>query len=292
MLTHLINTLPRTLVSYHLDDKDKPEPLDVKVKPLALSNFEKAYGKALKFKIFYGDTIRSTPLRMYEMIHKKKFRKGAWFDYLGDKPILSSFILDYRIRAQEYQTRGIKQYLGEWMGQAYNAAYVPCSPTEYDLANADSTYLKEFVHKLTKDKIIIVGDYEVNDVHETIYGNIAGPLILLNAFLALEAGDNVVTMAFVFLLFLAYGFISYVTFQYAQIYPKWVERAIFRREDYQESFLETFTVYLLYFGSVSLASYFFFNIHVGVLVLAFYMNVLEKIRKFDFIKRLAARISR
>lgn len=290
VLTHLLNTLPRTLVSYHLDDKDKAEPLDLKIKPLGLSNFEKSYGQALKFKIFYDDTLRSTPLRMYEMIHKKKFKKGSWFYYLGDKPVLNSFILDYRVRMHEYQNRGIKQYLGEWMNTAYNASYIPCSPTEYDLEKADSTYLSEFVHKLTKDKIIIVGDFEVSDIHETIYGSIAGPLILLNAFLALEAGDNVITMAFLTLLFLAYFFISFVTFQYNQIYPKWLERLIFRRDDHQESFLETFTIFLFYFATLSITSYFFFNIHVGVLVLAFYMNILEKVRKWRIIKWLAYRI--
>jgi hypothetical protein len=286
-LAALINTLPRTLVSSHIDDQDKPEAIDVKIKreKMSLSNLEKAYGQALKFRLFYHDSIKTTPIRMYEIIHNKKFKKGPWFYELGGKPILNSFILDYRLRKFDYDNQKYaKVHLGEWVTPAYKTTYIPCAPTDYNIDSLDVEYADNFIHKLTKDRIVIVGDFEDRDIHETIYGEIAGPMILLDAFLAVEAGDNRITYSFLVILFLAYCFISYITFQYNQIYPKWIERLIYRRDDYQESFLETFTVYLLFFATLSLTSYFLFNIHIGVLVLAFYMNVLEKVRKWAMVR--------
>ncbi len=293
LLTELINTVPRTLVSSHIDDNNVPEPLDLKIKPISLSNLEKAYGMALKFKLFYNDSIKTTPIRIYETIYNKKFKKTNWFYYLGDKPVLNSFILDYRIRKYHYDTQKYaKVHLGEWISPAYKSIYMPCVPSEYNIDSIDVAYAEDFIHKLTKDKIIIVGDFEDRDIHETIYGAIPGPMILLDAFLAVEAGDNVIAVGFLLLLFLSYWFISYVTFMYNQIYPKWVEKLIYRRTDYQESFFETFTVYLLFFAILSVTSFFLFNIHVGVLVLAFYMNILEKIRKWNLTQRLTRFILR
>lgn len=42
---------------------------------------------------------------------------------------------------------------------------------------------------LTKDKIVVIGDFSENDIHDTYIGKIAGPIINLNAFYALT-NDN------------------------------------------------------------------------------------------------------
>lgn len=291
-LTALINSVPRTVVSSHLDDQDKPELPDLKIKPIGISNLEKSYGQALKFRLHYHDTIKTTPIRMYEIVHGKKFKKGRIFYELGGKPILNSFILDYRMRKFHYDNQlYAKVHLGEWITPAYKTMYMPCVPTDYNIDSLDTDYAENFVHKLTKDKIIVVGDFEDRDIHETIYGETAGPMILLDAFLAIEAGDNLVTVSFLLMLFLSYFFISFVTFRYQQIYPKWIERLIFRKDRESETFFETFTIYLLFFATLSLTSYFLFNIHVGVLVLAFYMNILEKARKHWIVQRIVRMVA-
>jgi len=287
-LTALINAVPRTVVSCHVqgatDALDLP---DLKIKPLGISNLEKSYGMALKFKLHYNDTVKTTPIRLYEIIHNKKLKKERWFYTLNNQPILTSFILDYRVRKFDYDnSRYPKVILGEWMNETYGAMYIPCVPTDYNIDSVKQSYADDFFYKLTKDRIIVIGDFEDRDIHETIYGPIPGPIILLDAFLAVEAGDNIIRVGFLLLLFFAYFFISYVIFLYNQIYPKWVEKIIFRRTDYKESFLETFTIFLLYFATVSVFSFFYFNTHVGVLVLAFYMNLLENIKRFGITRRI------
>lgn len=346
----LINELPNVLVSYHRDAEDKPELPDLDIKPLGLSDIEKIDDKCLKFKIYFNDSLKTTPLLIYENIHKKPFHEGSWFYYLGNKPVLNSFILDYRIRNYDYtQGRYSKVYLGEWINQAYRiypelnlddfdfddlefeeepagvdentdessnelnveeASFVQVPEeefpledqdmlisedsledagfglenefvenlfNEYDLKFLDQEYAENYIYGLTKDRIIFVGDFEDRDMHETIYGDTPGPIILLDAFLALEEGDNVITVQFVIFLIFFFALISYITFNYRTIHGPLLQRLTHRN---QATFFESLTVFLVYFASVSVLSFFLFNIHIGVLVLAFYMYVVDKVKVF------------
>lgn len=272
ILTERINQMPRLLVSYHRDDKDKPDLPDLKIKHLGLSDMEKVQEKSLKFKIFHNDSIKSTPLLIYETLYKKKFKKTDTFYFLGDKPVLNSFILDYRIRNFDYTSgKYSKVHLGEWIDPAFG--YM-----DYAEENIDEKYLNDYVFGLTKGRIVFVGDFEDRDIHQTIYGNTPGPMILLDAFLALEAGDNVITWQFLTFLFILFLLISYITFGYDKVYGKWLHKITFRKYDEKETFFESLTVYLIFFALMSISSYFLFNIHIGVLVMAFYMNIMEKVK--------------
>jgi hypothetical protein len=103
-------------------------------------------------------------------------------------------------------------------------------------------------------------------------------MILLDAFLALEAGDNVITWQFLTFLFILFLLISYITFGYDKVDGEWLHKITFRKYDEKETFFESLTVYLIFFALMSVSSFFLFNIHIGVLVLAFYMNIMEKIK--------------
>ncbi len=363
LLTELLNSTPNLLVSYHRDENDKPEFPDLKIKKLGLSDIETTDDKCLKFKIFYNDSIKTTPLLLYEQIHKKMFEKKRGLFFLDQKPILNSFILDYKIRNFHYANKIYpKVHLGEWISNAFgiyaedafglennpsqnnpkedkatqawldsiqkatqkttdtlpkksdekkiddqtqawldsiqksNPAMVKddVKPTDfeadfgnleqlYDLAYLDTSYANAFIYPLLKDKIIFVGDFEDRDMHETIYGKTPGPIILLNAFLALEAGDNVIQGWFLVYLFIAFWFISYMNFTYEHVYMEWIGKLTRRKKT---TAIEALTLYLIYFGIVSIVSFFLFNMHVGVLVLAFYIYLIDKIKDF-YLKRQA-----
>ncbi|NJL14423.1 MAG: CHASE2 domain-containing protein [Microscillaceae bacterium] len=346
-LVKLLNKIPRVLVSYHRDENDKPDYPDLKIKPISLSDIEKVNeGKCLKFKLLHNDSLKTTPLLMYEHINKQAFSKWGNFHFLDGQPILNSFILDYRIRNFHYVNQKYpKIHLGEWLQFAYKiplqlemssseveAAFAEAlsedslakpaqedtllievasdkdssaneSPTsdtssaalseidwealekaaaeenpqedntEYDLAALDSA----FVYPLLKDRIIFVGDFEDKDIHETIYGDTPGPIILLDAFLALENGDNALTVSFILFLLLSYWLITFLVLRYNSVQGAWLQKLLRRK---QANFFESMTIYILYFGIISVVSFFLFNIHVGVLALAFYMFSFEWLRKF------------
>ncbi|OJJ21341.1 hypothetical protein BKI52_12330 [marine bacterium AO1-C] len=284
-----IKKLPRMGISYHRDDKDKPTYPDIPIpkSKLSLSDLEKTSQKAVKFKLFHNDSLKSTPLVMYEgMYPKEKFKKGTFFYWLGDRPILNSFIIDYRIRPFGFS--GDAQESGKSINKKdtvkpvnYSKIYLGELLALLETDDDGNVVSADALYEFTKNRIVFIGDFAIdngNDIHETIYGDTQGPLILLNAFLALENRDNQITAGFILYLFLAYFFISFVTFYYKTIYGKWVQR-ITRKSD-AGSFFASMTVFLAYFMTISIISFFIFNIHIGTLILAFYMNIIEKVKNF------------
>jgi hypothetical protein len=141
----------------------------------------------------------------------------------------------------------------------------------------------EYIHDFTKDKIIIVGDLDNRvDVHKTIYGDMLGPVILLNAFLALENSDNQITWYFILFLLGGYMLISYICFRQVDILEGWLFRWLpkwLAIPGYVKEMMESFASYLLYFGLLSILSYMLFNFHLTIFLISIYMQVLEWIIK-------------
>lgn len=308
LLQAIIPKVPNLLISYHRDPGNKWKPrypdLPIPKENLSLSDIEKTDNINIKFKLLHNDSLKSTPLRMQEILTGKKFHKESWFYYLGDTPILNSFILDYRLRSYQYtkSQRYSKIYLGEAI--------------RFALEIGDPDLLDEMIHDLTKDRIIMIGDFDAsngNDIHETIYGDIQGPLILLNAFLALEAGDNVITWSFLLFLFCTYFFLSYVALSTVEVYGKWVQKVInfqirillgiltpilkvlkididldkeLRKDASTFASFSGFTFILM---TISIFSYFFFNTHIGILTLAIYLNLIDKMNRVFMISEMRKR---
>ncbi|UZR93937.1 CHASE2 domain-containing protein [Chondrinema litorale] len=243
------------LVSYHKDVKGKPLYPVVKA-PLGLSDMQvddEDRDLVLKYHLIQGDSLKTTPLLMYEKIHDAKFEEGFLYDKLDGKKIFNSFIIDYPVDQYDIFKRDMYNYL-------YLNEMVMASPS--------------FIQAMTKDKIVIVGDFEDRDIHNTIYGKTPGPLILLNAFLALENGDNLVSIYFILLLLVAYSLISYKAITVNDPVTMWVKRK-FKEYNFIIEFAADVTFYLIYFGIISIISYMSFGVHLTILFLSFYMHFLE-----------------
>lgn len=91
------------------------------------------------------------------------------------------------------------------------------------------------IKELVKDKIVIIGDFTEDDIHDTYIGKIAGPVINLNALEALFRNELEIPWTLVLFLFLTYASMSYVivrkiTFPFiAKIVSNWNKRSIFTR---------------------------------------------------------------
>ncbi len=271
-LAILINKVPRLHVSYHRDDKDKPDYPEMPIKQkLTLSDIEKVWKQALKYKLFFNDSIKSTPLVMYETIHKKKFSKGyspLGIHYIDKKPIFNNFILDYRIRRSDYGARYPKIYLGESLRSSTD------STGEVSLESADILLTQ------IKDRIVFVGDFEDRDIHDTIYGEIPGPMVLINAFLALESGDNKIHVSLVLFLLFVYTILSYLVFSSKYVFKYYITQKIkrWKIENPETEMYGGVAFYVLFFSSVSVVTFFIYDLHVGGLALAFYFFVLDWIK--------------
>ena len=213
----------------------------------------------LKYKLIQGDSLKTTPLLMYEKLYGKKLKKGLLFDHLAGEPVLNSFILDYKIRPLNILDR-----------EKYNIVYLG------ELLTLPPPVIREML----KDRIVLLGDYEDRDLHYTVYGYMPGTLILLNAFLALENGDNQISWGFIFFIFIGYTLISVKAFIVRDPLTKMIEQKL-GSDSFAVELMLDMTFFLVFLGIMSLISYFVFNIHLAILFLSFYLYALELI--FDFI---------
>ncbi|MDF1551064.1 MAG: hypothetical protein P1P88_24800, partial [Bacteroidales bacterium] len=215
--------------------------------------------KFIKFKLVQNDSLKSMPLRMYEELHNTRLRKGNSFYRIGKEFILNSFIVDFEI----------------WPFDVSNN-----NGANYDLINlGDFDFIPDSAFKkLTNNRIIILGDYELNDIHETLYGPMSGPLILLNTFLALEDGDNVISPFFVIYLFICFFLISGFSLDFET-----KERRKLYIFKFKNTFIDEaleFLTYVFFLSLISSISFFLFNIHLTILLFASYLYFLDFINKY------------
>ncbi len=250
LLQAAFNKTKNYLVSYHKNQADKPIYPILEVNT-GLSDMQTEIGEmVLKYHIVQGDSLKTSPLIMYEHLHDQQLKKGLIFDKLNGEYIIQNFILDFPISTFNKN----------------ELAYTHLS---------DLLVLPSFaIHEITKDKIVVLGDFEDYDLHETIYGMMPGPFILINAFLALEHKANALSFGFLLWLFITYTFISFKVFKSDDPLTDLVKRK-FSEDSFLISLLVDTLFYLVYFGIVSLVAYFLFNVHLAILILSFYMYGLE-----------------
>ena len=288
------------LIPYHMDEHGKPD-MPIFNAPVALSDYDKddIDNNFVKFKCLYGDSVRTTPLVMYEMLHGDKFTDHDIYGSFKGNLALSSFILDLRIWNQNLNritektnlsdtSETVKYeilYLSDVLYDAINPSLLkPESEfTEEDKAKKlmMPNILQEEIPQHIDNKIVVIGDFSDSDIHETIYGATPGPLILLNVYLALRDGDNLFNVWFILFLLGGFYFISYNCFKGKDIFATYIKRLTKRvKKLNRASFFLNFMSYILYFILLSVLSFFLFNIHITILLLALYMEVLEKLVQY------------
>jgi hypothetical protein len=288
------------LIPYHVGINGENE-LPIFNTPIALSDYGKdeVENNFIKFKCLYEDSIRTTPLVMYETLHGNKYTDKGLFGTSQDRLALNSFILDLRIWRQNL-VRDIEvsslsdtsggpkyqiMYMSDLLGDAINPAInkdLALLPEEERPGVEDYKMISEgLVPELTKNKIIVIGDFSDTDIHETIYGATPGPLILLNIYLALREGDNLFSVWFILFLIAGFYVISYNCFSGNDFLVSFLNKATRKIKQFSRaSIFLNLIGYILYFIVLSVLSFFLFNIHITILLLAVYMEVLDNILSY------------
>ncbi|MBD0401255.1 hypothetical protein [Flammeovirga sp. EKP202] len=247
-----------TIVSYHKGANNAPKYPVVDV-PLGLSdlqvqelNHEETI--TLKYHLMQGDSLKTTPLLMAEQIYGDTLERGYFFSKFRGNYMLNGYILDYPIRPYD-------------LFVANNYTYIQM----HELLSMPPFLVEDF----TKDRIIVLGDFEDRDIHKTIYGFMPGPLILTNAFITLEKGYNKITIGFFIFIFICFTFISHKALTFKDPITVFMQK-FFESDHFLVELLQDSLFYLIYFAVMSVISYTLFNIHLTILVLSFYMYALEQ----------------
>ena len=264
ILNREIIKVPRLLCSYHQSPGKKvsyDRPIfDV---PLGLSDYSND-GDFLKFKFIRNDSVKTTPLEIFESITKTKvsFKHGL-LNY-DDGYFLNNCILDLRIRNYH-----IKQNNSVGDSSEFHAKYVQLG----DLLVMADILGNSYVQNEVKDRIVVLGDFEDRDIHNSTVGNIPGPIILINGYLALKNKDNEITVGLIAYLTICYSLLSYFLFTsgsynleniFASI--PWLSRF---------KFILEFLGYFVFLFCLAFSCYMFFGIQYSVILITMYVKLVD-----------------
>ncbi len=262
-LAKALEKLPNIILSYHLDDEGKAEYPIFRNVPRGLSDYATPDNIFLKFKLVLQDSLKTTPLLMYEYLHKKKLEKGYFFDKINGDYILNTFIVDFHIRnydlflaKETYKVDNLENILSGAMSENDILEYV-------------------------KNRIIIIGDFTLYDTHQTIYGDTAGSLILLNTYLALVNKDNKISFWLVAFLYVGFFLASVQAFKTEK-----------QKNNSKQNLLRKWLSYLDYVLILILTSiftFFIFEVGVSILYLSVYLFLIKSFGNFVFKKLYASK---
>ncbi len=156
----------------------------------------------------------------------------------------------------------------------------------FDLKENFNKLAQKDIVELTKNKIVLIGDFNDQDLHPTEFGKIPGIIIIFNSYLALLNADHKITLTFLISLYLIFFFIvSYFFFDFdkkmsEKIYKLVKTTKVFKiLSKYSINplisfiFADFFKIgFLLYF--VSLFYYLVYDIHIEILSTTIVFSIL------------------
>jgi CHASE2 domain len=222
--------------------------------PVAFSDYDTDFGNFLKYSYLQFDTCRSVALEMYNAMDDSSYKKRGIFYTKNGSLALNSFIIEFPIRQFDI-------FRDDTLG--YNSMH---------LANFLSLP-EELAHETLKGKIVVVGDFLENDMHQTIYGTTAGPLIHLDAYLNLKQNRNNLPIWFFFYLFIFYALFSYtLVFSTSLFTISWIKKI---QNNKWGGFIVDYLKYAFFLLLMSVVSFLIFDVHLNVLILSLYFSLAE-----------------
>jgi len=263
-LHEALQQLDNVIISSHLNDAGEVETPIFDDINRGLSDYVigNIFDGVYKYQLIYQDSLKLTPLKMYEDISGEKAEMVGPLVKIGGRYTLNNFIMNYRLLQKDIVD--------------LEAGFNPVSLGE--LLFLEDNDIQDF----TAGKIVVIGDFFENDTHETLFEITAGPLIILNAFLTISEGDTIVNIWFFLLLFAVYLYLSYMVF----VEGDYMEQKIVQKFGTIAiaKYLAGFASYITILAVLSLTTFFLFNIHLNIFFLSLAFYALDKIVGFIYSK--------
>jgi len=241
--------------------------------PHALSTYRASQGIFLKYPLLLGDTLKTVPLVMAERLDDLDFRQQGGVHRLDGRLSFPSPIIDFKIRPSDFRT-------GQDTVQSVYTVY-PAGFLLESTAYMDSSSLAAYF----RDKIVVIGDFTY-DLHDTPFGKMAGPIIICNAYLTLARGDNIISPLWVCFMVLGFSLVSYRIFIGQRVqYPIWTQRLF--RSPLGRAILDSLDDFFI-LTAITLLSFFLFDIHVNILILLIYLQVIAYLVRRYWLKETQA----
>lgn len=138
---------------------------------------------------FDSDDMPGIALAAYSIANRNSVRLNGWMPSDQGRAASGSVYLTLPVRIESaYDDAGNKLY--------YNLG-----------ADLLDVYTGEELADLVKDKIVVIGDYVGGDDHDTYAGTISGPVIIINAIVALQQGRHLINWWLMAIMFVVYALI-------------------------------------------------------------------------------------
>ena len=180
---------------------------------------------------------------------------------LNQKLSLNTFIVDILIRVSDLNYFNLNEFIS-------------LPPTE--------------IEERVKNKVIIIGEYFQDDIHDTVLGKQPGPLLVANTFLAIEKGQSVIKWSTSLLLFIFYFLLTWRLLLLAKDKGLKLNKLIHSRI-LRVSF--RFLTYIFVFAMLSICFYQIFDQHFQLILFAVYFNVIEFLtRRYTRVRMVLAKL--
>ncbi len=248
--------MDKIILSAHLNQYGELEEPVFKGINYGLSDYVigSVFDGVYKYQLVYQDSLKLTPLIAYEQLNQFSSESRGPFVKVEDRWTLNNFIMNYRLLQKDIED--------------LEAGFNPVSLGE--LLFLEDADIQDFL----ADKIVFIGDFFENDMHETLFEITSGPLILLNAFLTIKEGDTIINGWFFLLMLIAYSYFSYMVF----VEGDYMEKKISKLGSVAATkYLIGFASYLLFLTILSILTFFLFNIHLNIFFVALAYYVSDKL---------------
>jgi hypothetical protein len=250
------------LVSYITDSNLVKPPL-YQV-PYALSTYLSTAEMYFKYPVeFRGN--KTVPTVMYEKMTGSEIKKKGAFFRDGEKFSLKSPITDFKVFMEDLTP-------GNDLNQVRFTVH-----NMKTLNKLGHMMDKEDLGRIFSGKLILIGDFS-SDIHQTVWGPMAGVLILYNAYLTLHNGDHIMNPLWILLMLAGFTLISLriLTGEGMYLLEKWKSKY---SHEWIRVLIDSVDDILLLL-ILTFLSYFFFNIHISILVLFVYLKLIQFILYF------------
>jgi len=245
-----LKALRKVILSSYLNDSSslyKPFPSLT----YSLAQYATLTGTFLKYRLMFNDSITYVPLQLYKSFNEIKFRKRAGFVFSDKGWWLNSFIVDLPIRRIHMDNNEI---------------------TVWNVGEALDNFTPQEIQETVAGRLIVIGDFYENDVHQTFLGDQPGPLLLVNSFLGLSKGQARITWKLFMMVFILYLTATVYILEFHGK-KKLIEYQT-RRNRFVQFVLKYFS-YIVIFGLFTVVTYAITRQHLQLLIFAIYFNVLD-----------------
>lgn len=215
-----------------------------------------------KYQLVHGDSLKLLPLKVHEAITGAESQQMGPFVKIDNRWTTNNFIMNYRVLQKDILNM--------------EAGFNPVSMGELLFLTDED--IQDFV----ADKIVVIGDFFENDMHETIFEITAGPLILVNAYLTIKNHDTTINLLFFLLMICFYTYLSYMVFYEGDMIENWIRKISGKSVSrYFMGFASYFFILVLF----SILCFALFNVHINIFFVAVGYYMLDRIMNLIFSRK-------